>query len=159
MALQDLPDSENKKLVIENLLDASCEGNIEAVKKLIQDGVNPNRGVETPLMMASLKNQESIVRYLCDLENINLDKKSTSGQTALFFAAQGGNIEIMEMLLSKGSQVNKTDYVGNTVLHEAFSSDIPEKYFKVAKKLIKWGIDICHCNTMRQFLFCSLPCF
>ena len=53
-------------------------------------------------------------------------------------AVSGGHIEIVELLVSKGADVNATDRIGRTLLHSAASGGRKD----IAELLIAEGADI-----------------
>ena len=94
------------------LLDASKNGYIEIVKRLLENGADVNHqdgyGL-TALMYASKNGHIEVVRLL--LENgAKVDIQSTRGRTALMYASWGGHIghiEIVRALLAAGANYVK----------------------------------------------------
>ena len=76
--------------------DAAWDGNIEAVKQHLADGVDVNA------------------------------RDSFFGNTPLHFAAYQGHKEIAELLIAKGADVNAKDDYGKTPLDWAISRKYPE---------------------------------
>ena len=67
-----------------------------------------------------------------------MNAKDENGKTALHRAAQGGNVDIVKVLIVKGADVNAKDNDGETALHWAAQ----EGHFEVAKVLIEKGADV-----------------
>lgn len=68
------------------------------------------------MLNAAFNGHEVILRMILDAELVDLDAQDWEGRTVLMWAAELGNEEIVEMLLSKGAAVNAQggDY-GNTL--------------------------------------------
>lgn len=82
----------------------------------------------TFLMNATLKNNKTLVKYLLEYGNklgLNPNEKDKKGRNALFYCITGGDVHLMQMLISHGVNV-ETSADGITVLMQA-----------VAKQ--KWG--------------------
>ncbi|CAD8165370.1 unnamed protein product [Paramecium pentaurelia] len=67
--------------------------------------------------------------------NLSINQRLKDGNTYLIIAAQTGNVEIVELLLNKGSFVNVQNNDGDTALHKA----IAYNYFNIADILISQG--------------------
>lgn len=87
---------------------------------LLQNGVDPNSGNrsgETPLGLASRLGWSEGVRLLL-ARGARVDGSNNSGQTALILAVQnlqlapGARVQLVQMLLRKGADPDKTDNVG-----------------------------------------------
>ncbi len=65
------------------------------------------------------------------------------GATALSFAAEKGNLPIVELLLEKGAEINVTDtfYNSSPLLWSLFSYEKSDAYPKISKLLLKKGAD------------------
>jgi ankyrin repeat protein len=90
------------------LLEKARVGDIEAVKQMLYDGVDPNtppgagdNGMSA-LMYSSLKGHDKIVKLLIDAD-ANVNALSSSGSTALMFAAYGGDVKSINELLKKAN--------------------------------------------------------
>ena len=120
-------------------MQACKSNNVELVKLAIQLGININYTDEngnTPLMIASKYGNNSIVKILLSLEIISkcelktefeelsekylektnqlvgpiqINARSNDGKTALYFACEEKNTEIMRMLLNKKADQKISD--------------------------------------------------
>ncbi|MFC1783643.1 ankyrin repeat domain-containing protein [Planctomycetota bacterium] len=112
----------------------------EIVKYLLGQGVDVNlktqmRGSPPLLNIAARVDLLEIVKILI-ARNVSLDATYPgSGKNALHEAAEAGNIEIAELLISEGIPVDSKDRRNNTPLHLAANADI-------AKFLISKGADV-----------------
>lgn len=68
----------------------------------------------TPLMLASMFGHTTVVEFLAN-EN-DLEKKDSSGRTALWWAVRGNHHRVLGQLLEKGASVNSVDHVCGTPL-------------------------------------------
>jgi cytohesin len=105
------------------LLSAAIKGNPEAVKILLEYGVDPNerdRSMRTPLNAASTRGHTAVVEELLAQPNIKVNAYNRDKITPICGAARNGHAEIVKMLLSAGAHagfVGKTK--GQTPLHSA----------------------------------------
>jgi len=123
-----------------SLLSASNNGDLDIVKEMIKDRVDPNiqdKIGNTALMWASDKGHLEIVTLLIQsgaVPNI----QNENGKTALMQASNNGYLEIVKLLLEFGANPNIQDiYDGNTAL--IFASD--KGHLQIVKLLIKYGAD------------------
>ena len=106
------------------LFMAAQQGHVDLVKLfLAASGINPNLGTltrkTTPLIIASFKGLEAVVRTLLTARNIKIDLRQIDGATALFASIQNNNPRILEVLVSSGADVNLGLIDGTTPLTRA----------------------------------------
>ena len=102
------------------------KGNLEEVRAALVRGEDVN-GVEarfsnqTGLMLAVMKGHNSIVRLLLEQPTLDLNLSDNGGTTALHFAAQYDNAEVVRLLLFDPRQncVNPKDNYGKTPVMSA----------------------------------------
>ena len=108
------------------------------VKTEIATGNNPaeaNRGNHDVVSIAINNNAPfEIITYLIDQKGNSVDKTTHDGRLYIHWAASKGNVELVEYLISKGSDINRTDDKGATPLAFAASNgqtnkDIYETFF------------------------------
>ena len=93
------------------LLEAAQNGDVNAVKALLDAGGNVNHRDETGrtlLTYAALNNHKEVAQVLLD-KGADVNARNTTGETALSFAAREGHPEIARVLLAKGADVNAED--------------------------------------------------
>jgi uncharacterized protein len=115
-------------LPADDLYLAAGIANIKEVRRLLNEGVNPNAAVDTSgitaLMQAASIGDKDIVKLLLDKgANVNA-RAGQIGITALMNAAAFGDVEMVRILVDKGAEINTKDTEGMTALSHA----------KVAKK-------------------------
>ncbi|RPA97780.1 ankyrin [Choiromyces venosus 120613-1] len=90
------------------LISAVWRGDFKIVKILCEDGrVDVNAGDggagENPVLITAAENGHlEIVRYLLRRRDINVEVRSWSAKTALCWAAGGGNLDMVKLLLEEG---------------------------------------------------------
>lgn len=122
------------------LMDEVDSENIEALKTLIESGVNMNLRDQvgrTALIWAAIKGHTEMVRMLID-KGAEMDIRNVEGETALIRATRGGYTEIAQILIDKGAKVDAQDGYGKTALMYACEKNCTE----IVKKLIKVGADV-----------------
>jgi len=88
------------------------------------------------LLDAVVMNDPAMVKTLLG-QGANPNQKATGGNSALMYAAEKGNIEIMKLLVEYGAEVNVTGFNDETPLFLAvFRND-----FQAAKFLLEHGAD------------------
>jgi ankyrin repeat protein len=115
----------------EQLYKAVNANDTTLAETLINKGadVNLKRKVmnfEMSLLMLSVQqDQFKMVKLLVD-HKVEIDWKDWFGSTALMYAANKGNVEIIGYLLKNGADVHFKDKDGNTVLSAAKEGNHPE---------------------------------
>jgi len=123
-------------------LDAAAKsGEIFRMRELLAQGAEVNRRNDygaTPLIEASLRGYQAMVRALLEHGADVGAVDDVFGATALNFAALTGQEEVVEILLKFGADVNAKDFDGRTALFEAALGG----RVTVAAKLLERGVDI-----------------
>ena len=110
------------------LLNKAMIGDTDAVRRMLQDGVDPNtppgphdRGM-TALIFASWEGHTDIIKLLLRAR-ANVDAVSNSGATALMFAAHGGHTDTVRELLNSNANPNIQAPDGMTALSLAINNN------------------------------------
>jgi ankyrin repeat protein len=111
-----------KEVLNLQLLEASSDGNLEEVKRLLLMGADINTKNEygsTPFKLALIHNNCSVVEYLLQRgQDPNADPTG-GGVTPLMGAAANGDIELLKLLLRYGADPDYPVPYGNTALMSA----------------------------------------
>eukprot|EP00210_Caulerpa_lentillifera_P004293 g4096.t1 len=117
-------------------------GRYKMVKFLLENGGKPEAkdvsGSSTPLFVAARHGHRALLALLLkhvDTENENLDSRDETGNTLLHYSASYGWMDIVEMLIQMGVDVNRTDPKGFTALYYA---DM-QRHLKIVSRLAKEG--------------------
>ena len=124
---------------------AAQEGNIEAVKQAIANGVDvnaKNKHGDSPLHLAAQMGHKEIVELLiANGADVNA-KVPQHKSTPLHLAAGGNHKEVTELLISKGADVNAKDQDDETPLDWAIHGELTE-LTEMADLLRKYGGKTC----------------
>lgn len=123
------------------LVLASLEGHLPVVKYLVEQKADvniQNRHGDTPLVVAISRNHQEVALFLLAQPKINVNKQNKHGSSALTWAAEKGNIVLIEALLKAGANPNLADVDNDTALgNAAFNGNI-----EAVRMLIKAKADI-----------------
>ena len=129
-----------------DLNSAIREGNIDQVKKLLEDGADPNKidkYGQFPLQIAATTNQFKIVELLLAKPNIDVNQTNKYGDTALYWAAFYGYVDVVKLLLAQQNiDVNKANNNGDTALYWAAYHNHIEIVKLLFDEYIKRGIQL-----------------
>lgn len=99
-----------------NIIKSALEGNLEAVRRFIENGVDPNTTNEngrTALSFASQAGHFGVVRDLL-LNGADPNIQDTNGMTALMWAIYRGHEDVVDELLTYGANPELMDSSGHT---------------------------------------------
>jgi ankyrin repeat protein len=119
---------------------AAYMGDIEELKKCLQDGIDINSQADvgsTALHLAANSGRKDIVEFLIS-KGAQVDAKDVFDWTPLLYAASHNYEDIADLLLAKGADVNAKDKWGYTLLYYAIGNEDKD----MAKLLIAKGADV-----------------
>jgi len=120
------------------ILEACINGNIEFITYKMNRNIKFdffNNYGETPLILASINNQNEIVNKICDYKNNNIDFIDNEGYTALYYSVQNNNYQNVKKLLESGANYNIILTDGITVMSHAYMME----YNNIIKLLYDFG--------------------
>ncbi len=103
------------------LLEAVAEENLDAARKLLQEGndINDTNSVgNAALHLAAEQGATDIARWLLE-KGAHISPRNNRGWTPLHYAVRYWNTEIAEMLIGNGAEINAREIGGDTPLHIA----------------------------------------
>lgn len=126
---------------------AARSGFSQIFKYLLKKGSDINvKNVEgfTPLFYLAANNFKDLIESI-DKKKIDFNCKNYRGETILFsiFKNGFGNIDIVNLLIKKGFDINEVDIDGNNLL---FHSVTDESQTDNLKYLVEKGLDVNHIN-------------
>jgi len=119
------------------LCDAASAGDLDALKLILEHGVDPNIGdydARTPLHLASAEGQDKAVQYLIS-KGADVNFKDRWGATPLQDAVQSGHLQVAEQILSRGG-IMTTSMGPVAMCNAANEGDV--RYLKL---LIRCGVN------------------
>ena len=116
------------RILLSELLDRS---------NALSDNALGSELVREACQQGNKKNRETLLELL--EAGLDPNGPSTQGETALMFAAHGGNIDMVKSLLSRGSDAKATDHAGRTVAHYACTSGHLDVLFALRDKGVNWN--------------------
>src|ERR1043165_1622863 len=132
----------------EDLLFFAQLGYADQIKRLVEDGVDPDWRREdgvTTLMMAAMTGRLEVMNALIDV-GATVDLKTPDGTTALLaacaYARTTRDIGAIELLLQRGADPNLVNDQGNDALMMAARHGLVD----AALLLLKYGADTQHKN-------------
>ena len=130
------------------LMVAAHRGHVEVVKVLLKAGADPNAaggvahaGFFTPLIIAIKSRNKNKLEVMDTLiaGGAHLNPPPPFPESPLYVAIYENDIEMIEALLKRGSDVNWEDQFGNTALATAVTTGEPN--VAVVRFLLKAGAD------------------
>lgn len=132
----------------------NCENNYsEIIEFLINSGANINSCEsylkETPLhrLCARAKPRIEIIKSLLD-RGANVNIENVSGKTPIFYCNFNFSLELLDLLVKHGADINHKDKYKNTILHDDFLDYNTENFEEFIKELISLGFDVNSKNNL-----------
>ncbi|XP_061186224.1 ankyrin-2-like [Saccostrea echinata] len=103
-------------------LCAAQEGNVEILELLAEKGVdltNKNKNGSNILHIACVNSKLEMCKHIIQHYSDMLKQVNNEGWNAAFYAAQGGNVEILELIAEKGVDLTNKNKIGSNILHIA----------------------------------------
>jgi len=132
----------------------NCENNyFEVIGFLINSGADINSCQsylqETPLhrICARINPKMDIVQLLLD-RGAKVNVENIAGKTPVFYCNFSYSVELLNLLVKYGADVNHTDKYKNTVLHDDYLNYTTGTFEEFLKVLISIGFDINSRNNL-----------
>jgi ankyrin repeat protein len=111
-----MPKASSSSLPGQQLHDACTLGDLAAVRKVLDEGVDVNwkdHSGWSALMLATCINHVEVVKLLLD-KAAEVNIQNNSGWTVLMMASSNGKIECVRLLLERGADMSIKDRNGKT---------------------------------------------
>jgi bla regulator protein blaR1 len=122
------------------LLEASEDGDVDAIARLIAAGANVNAAISgdgSPLIAAARGGKIEAVKLLLE-HGATVDMGVTGDGNALIMAAREGHVPVVEMLLDRGASIDQiVPGDENALIQASGSGQLP-----VVKLLVSRGADV-----------------
>eukprot|EP00794_Sanderia_malayensis_P000575 gene575-1234_t len=128
---------------------AALEGNIEALKILLENGAKPDFGdheEKTPLHHAAEKGKPKCVEILCKTPHVDLNSSDENGRMPIHLAAMKGNIRVIRILANMGAEIDARDDTKWTPLDYAAK----EGFFKSVSLLLENDAPVDACDKNKN---------
>ena len=135
---QQLPDGITNDKLWSRLIDNHCSARITALLKEKKISLTDLTNDESPLLYAIEQDKKAMIVFLIKSgADINV-ARSSDGNTPLILAAQLGNFQVVNILISKGARLNAADSNKSTALIIAAK----ENHENIVKQLLSVGADL-----------------
>ena len=118
---------------------ASDANSLDIVRYLCEHGADVSiRGQDgsTVLMLACINNNTDMIKYFIGPMDLSVNDKNDAGITPLMLACATGNIENVDLLLSRGADVKAVALDGTTALTSAKEGDNKEIVGRIQSLLV-----------------------
>jgi len=126
----------------------NCENNyFKVIELLINNGADVSSHQsyfkETPLhrICARIKPKIDVVELLLD-RGTKINAENISGKTPVFYCNFSYSVELLNLLVKYGADINHTDKYNNTLLHDDYVDCNTETFEDFLKVLISLGFNI-----------------
>jgi len=126
----------------------NCENNyFKVIELLIKNGADVSSHQsyfkETPLhrICARIKPKIDVVELLLD-RGTKINAENISGKTPVFYCNFSYSVELLNLLVKYGADINHTDKYNNTLLHDDYVDCNTETFEDFLKVLISLGFNI-----------------
>lgn len=132
----------------------NCENNYsEIIEFLINSGADINSCEsylkETPLhrLCARANPRMEIIQLLLG-RGAKVNIENVAGKTPIFYCNFSYSVELLDLLVKHGADINHTDKYNNTILHDDFSNYTNGNFEEFLNRLISLGFDINSKNNL-----------
>jgi ankyrin repeat protein len=124
------------------LIVALVKNDFNAVASMIKStGINStDRDGRSILTNCVAENKIDFVKKMLSYDGLDLNMRDNSGYTALHFAVQNGNADMVLLLLENKADIDIQDNLGNTPLWRAVSNNPDDR--NIINMLIKHGANV-----------------
>jgi len=131
----------------------NCQNNyFKTIELLINNGANINshhsKLLETPLhkLCARIKPHIDVITMILE-KGAEVNAINISGKTPVFYCSFNYSVELLNLLVKYGADINIKDKYKNTLLHDDYINCFDEHFEDFLKVLINLGFDINSTNS------------
>ncbi|PVH75975.1 ankyrin [Cadophora sp. DSE1049] len=122
--------------LIAQFYNAAKLGNVDMIQQLLAKGVEPdlkNPRCVSPLWIAAVSGHHRVVQVLLSNTSVDVNSKSISARSPIFWAAARGYKAVVKLLLDAGADPGAMDIDGNTPLSKAKQNGFREIEIMMAR--------------------------
>ncbi|MGH4137921.1 ankyrin repeat domain-containing protein [Clostridium sp.] len=126
----------------------NCENNyFKTIELIINSGIDINSHhsefLETPLhnLCARVNPQIDVITMILE-KGAKVNEINISGKTPVFHCSFNYSVELLNLLVEYGADINVKDKYGNTLLHTDYNNCPDEHFEEFLKVLLSLGLDI-----------------
>jgi ankyrin repeat protein len=123
----------------QKLISASVKGDLDLVKKLIDQGADVHVEHDASLRYASEYGHLTVLKYLIEEAGANIKVKNYQ---ALRLASYNGHLEIVKYLISKGADIHAEDDYALILALRGNRTDVIKYLLQKGANFPEFGIDI-----------------
>ncbi len=124
------------------LVDAAGIGRLDVVRSLLDQGNRSAEEVNEALRYACFYGHQDVAAWLLD-HGADVAHRPADGQTPAHYAAMGGRLDVLELLLARGAPLDARNAYGGDVLGQALWSAAhggdQDVYAAIIERLIRAG--------------------
>lgn len=124
VAALSLATAAHAATTVDDLFGAAAIDNLRDVRRIVEDGALDTKTLDAhgdTLLIAAIRSDASrVTDFLIARESTDVDATNVSNETAMMIAAYRNKKDVVEKLIARGAEVNRT---GWTALHYAASVD------------------------------------
>ena len=149
---KDLNSDFNLESILYYAID-NCQNNyFKTIELLINNGADINihhsKLLETPLhkLCARIKPHIDVITMILK-KGAEVNAINISGKTPIFYCSFNYSVELLNLLVKFGADINVRDKYKNTLLHDDYINCFDEHFEEFLKALISLGFDINSTNS------------
>jgi len=159
---KDLNSDFKLESILHYAINNSEDNYFKTIELLINNGADINSHhsefSETPLhkLCARLNPKIDVITMLLK-KGAEVNAINISGKTPVFYCSFNYSVELLNLLVKYGADINIKDKYKNTLLHDDYINCLEEKFEEFLKALIRLGFDINSTNStgMTPLDFCE----
>jgi len=139
--------------ILHYAINNSQNNYFEIIELLINIGVDINnhhsKFLETPLhkLCSRMTPRIDVITMLLE-KGAEVNAINLSGKTPVFYCSFNYSVELLNLLVKYGADINIKDKYKNTLLHDNYTDCLEERFEEFLKAIIAFGFDINATNAL-----------